>query len=121
MTTIDRETANVTFIINQGSTFNPTITWKDSGGNPVDLTGYSARMQIRRHVRASTTIASLTDSAGDITLGGAAGTIKPVISATDTAAFDFDEAVYDLELEDASGVVTRLLDGSIVLRREVTR
>lgn len=118
---MSRATGIHTFHINQGSTFNPTITWKDSSGNARDLTGYTARMQIRRTVGSSTKIADLTTSGGDISLGGAAGTIKPVISDTDTAAMDFQEAVYDLELEDGGGVVTRLLEGTVIFHKEVTR
>lgn len=116
-----RATGIHTFHINQGATFNPTVTWKDKNKNARDLTGYTARMQIRKTVGSSTTIADLTSTGGDITLGGAAGTIKPVISDTDTAAMDFHEAVYDLELEDGSGVTTRLLEGPVVFHKEVTR
>jgi len=32
------------FTIEQGSTVDFEITYKDSNGNPVDLTGYQARM-----------------------------------------------------------------------------
>ena len=31
----------------QGETFEKRITWKDKSGNVVDLSGYSAKMQIR--------------------------------------------------------------------------
>ena len=104
----------------QGETFSLTMTWKDSDGVVVPVTGYSARMQIRRRKTSSTTELSLTSSAG-ITLGGAAGTILIEISDTDTAALAFFEGVYDLELESASGIVTRLLEGSVKLSHEVTK
>ena len=35
------------FIIEQGTTVNFRIDYRDSEGNPVDLTGYEGRMQIR--------------------------------------------------------------------------
>lgn len=116
--------------VDQGTTFRKTITWKDSSSTPVNLTGYTARMQVRASFTSSGTVASLTTSNGGITLGGAAGTVALYISATDTAAFStaspsqFADAfvgVYDLELVSASGDVTRLLHGDFIVNPEVTR
>ena len=107
--------------INQGATFELTVTWKDSAGTAINLTGYSARMQVRETYSSSTSIVSLTSGAG-ITLGGAAGTIAIVISATTTAALTAPfSGVYDLELVSAGGVVTRLLQGAATVTPEVTR
>lgn len=107
--------------IEQGATFVKQITWKDSSGTPVDLSGYTARMQFRSSVNSDTILFSATTTNGKITLGGAAGTIDIEIDATDTTAFAFVSAVYDLELESASGFVTRLLEGGVEVSKEVTR
>lgn len=88
---------------------------------PVDLTNFTARMQIRSDINSADIIVSLTTENGGITLGGANGMITLLISATATAAFTFQSAVYDLEIVDAGGVVTRLLSGNITLSQEVTR
>lgn len=88
---------------------------------PVNLTGFTARMQIRETVESTTVLHSLTTENGGITLGGAAGTIALTISATDTAAFTFDTAVYDLEIISGSGVVTEVMSGTVTLGDEVTR
>jgi hypothetical protein len=78
-------------------------------------------MQVRETYSSSTSIVSLTSGAG-ITLGGAAGTIAIVISATTTAALTAPfSGVYDLELVSAGGVVTRLLQGAATVSPEVTR
>lgn len=107
--------------INQGATFELTITWKDSAGTAINLTGYTARMQVRETYSSSSTIISLTNGAG-ITLGGAAGTVAILISATTTAALTAPfSGVYDLELVSAGGVVTRLLQGAATVSPEVTR
>ena len=87
---------------------------------PVNLTGYTARMQIRETIESTTPLVSLTEASG-ITLGGAAGTIGITISATDTALLDFDSAVYDLEIVSAGGVVTPVAYGNVYLNDEVTR
>lgn len=106
-------------IIEQGATFTRTVTWKDEAETPINLTGYSARLQMRESVDATSTFLSLTSGSG-ITLGGTAGTILIEISATDTAALT-QSGVYDLELVSGAGVVTRLLQGSVTLSKEVTR
>lgn len=108
--------------IYQGATYDTTFTWKDENEDAVNLTGYSARLQARESVGAVETFLSLnsTDSPNDITLGGAAGTIRVVISATATAALT-ESGVYDLELVSGAGVVTRLLQGNVTLSKEVTR
>jgi hypothetical protein len=87
---------------------------------PIDLSGMTARMQIRSDVDSDTVIHSLTTENGGITLGGANGTIALVIPAADTDGFTFDTAVYDLELVNGS-VVTLVTSGVVALVKEVTR
>ena len=105
--------------IEQGATFALTLTYKDANDSAINLTGYAARMQLRKNINDDTAIVSLTDGSG-ITLGGAAGTIEITISATTTAGLTATEGVYDIELE-SGGVVTRLLSGTYTVSREVTR
>jgi len=106
--------------IEQGATFTLSATWKDSAGTPVNITDYSARMQVRPNYESEEILVSLVSPA-DITLGGALGTILATISATATQSLAIQEGVYDLELESAGGVVTRLLQGRATISREVTR
>lgn len=87
---------------------------------PVSLASFTARMMIRDTVDATTTLDSLV-SPTDIVLDDTNHTITITISATDTAAYTFTDAVYDLELVSASGVVTRLLEGNVTVLSEVTR
>lgn len=106
--------------IEKGATFRKTFVWRDSDGELVDLTGFTARMQIRRSVTSSTAEVSLTSSSG-IVLGTTNGQAQVTISATVTAALEFTSGVYDLEFEDADGFVTRLVEGSVQVKPEVTR
>lgn len=107
--------------VEQGATFRLSLTWKDSTGAVVNLTGYTARMQIRETYESEETIASFTSAGGSIVLGGALGTVVVTASATDTAKIQMTPAVYDLEVEASNGVVTRLLQGKANITREVTR
>lgn len=86
------------------------------GNTPVDLTGYTARMDIKDKI-GGTVLYSVTP---DIVLNTTLHTITLTISATDTAAFTWKKGVYDLELVSASGVVTALLTGAAYVTKEVT-
>jgi hypothetical protein len=109
-------------IIEQGATFRRVITWKDSSGSPINLTGYTAKMQVRERVRDSDVVLECSTSNGRITLGGSAGTITIVAQDEVTVLLsEMPKAVYDLELTSAGGEVTRLLRGNAEIIGEVTR
>lgn len=120
-------------IIEQGATLNLEIQYKDSAGTPVNLTGYSGKMQIRSDYadNSPTTYITLSSSlAADgtgLNFSGSNGTTPPTsgsigiyISAASSSVFTFDTARYDLEIT-SGGVVTRLLQGDVKLQKEVTR
>ena len=104
----------------QGATFSRVITWKNSNGTPIDLTNYTARMQVRSNYPSNTVILSLTTENSGIALGGVLGTITLAATATATGAIAADEYVYDLELITGSNV-TRVVEGSFTVTPEVTR
>ena len=112
-------------IIEQGATFTLNLLYRDDAGTPFDLTGYSARMQVRETFASETALLSLSSSAGGgITLGGAAGTISIEASDEATAAIPTRQSiygVYDLELVAGDGKAFRLLQGNAEVRPEVTR
>lgn len=87
---------------------------------PVDLTGYTARMQIRDRISSTTTLASLTTENGGIVLDIAQNTISLFMDAESTALLTFNTAVYSLEMV-KSGAVTPFITGTITLEKEVTR
>ena len=105
----------------QGSTFVQTLTITDNATPPVarDLSAHSGRMQLRPDIESTTKLLDLTSGAGDITLNSS-GVIVVTVSATNTAALS-QGGVYDLEIEDASGVVERVIEGTFTLTKEVTR
>ena len=109
---------NLTFP--QGDTWALSLTWNDSAGAPINLTGYTAAMQLRLTYDAVTPVLSLTSTSG-ITLGGSAGTVALLVDAPTTAAIDAGIYVYDLDLRSGGGVVTRLVQGSVTVTPEVTR
>lgn len=87
---------------------------------PVDLSGYTARMQIRSKVTSEDVLLELTTENGGIILNNTLKTITVLITPIQTAALTFSSAVYSLEMEKA-GEVTQLIAGNITLIKEVTR
>ena len=108
--------------IEQGATFRKTLTWKTgSPATPVDLTGYSARLQVRAKIDDAEPLLSLTTENGGLALGTTDGTIALYLSATATGALGWKKGVYDLEMIAPNTDVIRLVAGSVAVSREVTR
>ena len=87
---------------------------------PVNLTGYTARMQLRPKLASEEVLLELTTENGGIEIDPVASTIKLIVEATQTQALTFSSCVYSLEMV-KSGKVTQLISGSISLEKEVTR
>ena len=120
-------------IIEQGATLKLELQYKDSNSNPIDLTGYSGKMQIKPDYADNTSDIYLTLSSSlqpdgtGIRFTGLSGTtprtsgsIGIIVSAVTSSALTFDTAYYDLEIVSGSET-TRLLQGSVKLSKEVTR
>lgn len=113
--------ATYDFDIEQGATLLKPIVWKDSTGSPVNLTGYTAKMQVRKSVSSQEVLLEMSTVNGKLQLTPSTGTITMVFSAATTAAIDWRSGKYDLELTSADGTVTRLIEGEITVSREITR
>lgn len=109
------------FTIEQGVTFSKSFIWKDSNEDVIDLTGFSARMQVRQSVNSSTVLLSATTANSKLTITAAEGKVTLSLTDAETSALSFDFGVYDLELVASDDEVTRLVQGSITVSKEVTR
>ncbi len=121
------------FTIEQGATLDFELAYKDSKNNPIDLTDYQARMQIRPSIGSDTIYLTLSSSKAEdgtgLSMSGSnglnpptSGTIGIFISANSSSQLDFNEAAYDLEIATGSQfpVVTRILEGQVKLDKNVT-
>ena len=109
------------FTIDQGSQYTTQIIWADSSGNPIDLTGYTASMQLREQAASPNPAAlTLTSSNGGITIVPVAGEMDILMTSAQTGALDARFYVYDLEIA-LSGVVTRIIQGQITVSAQVTQ
>ena len=124
------------FVIEQGATLSFEVQYKDSNNEPVDLTSYTGRLQIRSAYAQDSGELYLTLSSSrrpdgtGLNFSGSNGTTHPssgsigiFIAACTSSQLTFNEAVYDLELYSGSAdcpYTIRLLQGKVKLNKEVT-
>jgi hypothetical protein len=111
--------------IYRGETFNHIFIWKDSDDVPIDLTGYGARMHIRKKIDDTDPVLTLSSDDGTIVITEAEGKLRLHLSSSVTEDIDWLEAVYDLEVYisdvEETEIVTRLVEGKVTSFKEVTR
>ena len=109
--------ANHNLTIDQGSDFVIDLVVSEDG-EVKNLTGYSARAQMRATKSASTVSATFTCNVTN----AAGGTIKMELPNATSSAISPGKYYYDLELYTANDViVARLMQGTVILTPEVTR
>ena len=111
------------FCINRGAGFIHKIVWKAPNGNPINLAGYTCRMQVRSYLNSNNILLDLTSENGKIAVTDAlAGEITINVPSGETVLLDGNSSgVYDLEVISSGNIVTRLLQGSVYISQEVTR
>jgi len=107
--------------INQGTDFPLGITWEDTAAGPIDITDYTAKMQVKKQANmCSEALISLDDTnGGGIVLGGVAGTIDISITA-DVNILTAGSYHYDLELTEPGGSKFKLIRGTFNVISGVT-
>lgn len=108
-----------------GSTFIKDVQWCNENEEPYPLTGYSARMSLRRAYGDAAALVSLTSAeGGGLSLIEASGIVRITITDIQTALLATDaeaEGVYDLEIVSPAGVVTKILRGGWIAFPEATK
>lgn len=102
-----------------GTTFALSPVWKVDN-LPVDLTGYTAKMQVRDI--SANLIAELSTSNGKITINAAIGQVNLALTATQTAVgtLPVGNYNYDLNLTDSASNVYKILEGAFIVKASVT-
>ena len=118
---------NRTLEIEQGATFTLGFNWHQPDavdptlpGTPYDLTGWIARLQIRKS-QGSPVLLDASTVNGKIVLGTTNGRVDIKFTDEDTDALTTTSALYDLELENPAGDVFRLLEGSVSISKNITQ
>lgn len=107
--------------IDQGANWYFQLTYKDSAGAPINLTGYSAALELgTSYNMTSPTLAISTTTTGMTIPTPANGTIIVNVPAATTASLPTDNYVYNMTLTSPGGFVTRLIEGSVIVAPEVS-
>lgn len=102
-------------IIDQGTDFDATIDVTDFGGVPFDLTGYTISAQMRKNYASSS---AFTFNAVQL---GSAGQIVLALTSDITADIEPGRYLYDVEMTDQDGKITRVVEGMVTVTPGITR
>jgi len=114
-------TPKVNLVINQLATFRYKFVWKDKSGRPIDLTGYSARMQVRADAASQVVLLELTTDNSGVVLAGKTGVVSLYVSVQGTANLGWQKGVYDVKLTAPSGEVFNLVAGTVSVSPSITK
>ena len=123
------------FIVEQGTQHEVTFRYKNTAGLGINLANYRVRMSVKDHITdtefvyratSNTTADDETGFLQHFAIGDSqsipttSGYFHLTIPTGTTTAFSFGQGVYDLELVDINGVVTRLLEGKFKVKPQVS-
>jgi hypothetical protein len=100
----------------RGDTETLVVTMTTDGTTPINLSGRTYRAQIRQAQDSRTIKASFTCTVTN----AANGVVTCVLSAVDSATLPVGLGFWDLE-ENASGVITTVMSGTVTVLADVTR
>ncbi len=105
----------VNIVIDQGTDFETSISLTDASNVQLNTTGMTAASQIRRTHSSSNSVAFTA------ALAKPTGTLTLSLNNATTSSMTAGRYVYDVELTDATNVVSRILEGVVTVTPEVTR
>lgn len=113
--------ATYTLTVYQGATFRRPFTWT-SNGDPVDLTGCTAKMQGRvKRTDPGEPLFEVSTEDGNIVITPLAGKVEVTIPAEMSSTWTWKKCEYQLELYWPNGDVDRLLQGLLLNNQEVVK
>ena len=105
-------------VINTGSTFQQQFELENvSSNSALDIAGFTISSQMRKHAGSTGIAGTFTASIADANTGK----IQIGLTSTTTATIKPGRYVYDVVVSDSAGEVTRVVEGSVLVRQGVTR
>jgi hypothetical protein len=113
-------------VMDQGSTLVYVFTLLDKFNNAFNITGFDARLQVRRSYGDTGILINCTLANSKLSISGNAVTLTLLPADTSSIRFnapndDTLDCVYDLEIIGLTGKVYKPARGSFSINREVTR
>ena len=102
--------------IDAGADYSIIVTANQGNGDPLNLTGYTVKSQVRKSY-ASPTAYDFTASI----FAATSGKIRLSMTATQTSAIKPGRYLYDVEITSANGEKRRVLEGIIIITPEITQ
>lgn len=99
-------------------TFDVELTWNQPNKTPVNITGYTAKLQVRKNY-GNPVILELTTENGGIALTALTGKIRLIVPASATKTLPVGKFLYDLLMISGSNVQT-LVKGEFHIKDGVT-
>ena len=103
-----------TLDVNQGEDFKRLVPVLDADDAPTNVNGWTAVGQIRGDHYSDTVLHTLA-------LTPTGTNVEVSIPGSASAAWEWHAARYDIKLTNPSGTVTRLIQGNVIVRFQVTR
>lgn len=108
-------TSNI--LVNTDTDFTQVFTLENADTNSaLNLAGYGVKAQMRKHP-SSSGVTTFTSSI----LSAAAGQIRIGLSTSQTADLKEGRYLYDVVITDTSSVMTRVVEGTALVSKGVTR
>lgn len=116
---ITKNQCDIDIVLYQGKTVNFEVIW--GGATPIDVTGYSAKLQARTSAAAASPMVTFQSPSSGITVGTTDGKFTISMTATATAALTAAVGIYDFEIISPAGAVYLVMSGKFKIEAEVTR
>lgn len=105
-------------VLHTGTDFTVTFVLEDALSNSLkDLTSYNACAQLRRYETSNKTKDFSVNFAAD----RSTGKVTVSMGSTDTADLKAGKYFYDLVLQDPQGLKERVVEGTVTVKKSVTR
>lgn len=101
-------------------TFRLHLTYKDANNLPIDLTGWTAKMQVRDKPGGAVLILDSAAPNNSVTITGIDGTVDVEFAMTSMLAVTASRGVYDVALTDPAGLVDVIVEGTVMFVDGVT-
>ena len=112
--------ATYNIVLDANSDFAVYLQFKNCNGEIVDFSTCNLRMQLRTRANSPTVLDELSTDNGRLSFEDD-GKVRVFFPHDITRDYKFTHAVYDILAEDSNGFFTRILEGNVEARPEVTR
>ena len=106
--------------VDQNTTFSFIVEYKDPDNNVIDLTGASAKLQVRNTQGGSKLAFTLTSPSGGIIITPELGKLVIKMTPTQTSKLFYPKSAYDIMITDSNSNKIKLVEGFLTLSRSVT-